>query len=898
LPTKKGRIWTGLNATVLTLAVAGILVFVNLIAARHFVTPFDCTAEGRFTLSPQTTKVLQSLTEDVQATVFLPLGDPDRDEVQKMLDLYRAVTPRFKVRMIDPDRNSLLTEEYVRKYGAFDPGTIIFESGTESAKVKGLERDPFSQSVRYADEESILNALVKVRQKTRHKVCFLTGHEERNIEGEGEDGYSQAAEALRAQNYVVAGLNLAETGAVPGECSVLVIAGPKTPLLEGETGMVKKYLDEGGRVLCMIDPGAPLTGLDAILREWKIKSPDLMVVDLLTRLLGVDPFTAVAVEFSDHEITKDFRTANLFFPHARPVLLEEDQAGDGTELLKTGKSSWAESDLNGDSIEFNEGKDMAGPLSLAVAEEKTVQNPAAEGAGGKTGTPGGDNRTIHVPSLVDRGPSADRGSGRRAGRLDQEEKTVRTRSTALALLVLAGLALFYYLYEIRGGRKREAIREEQKRVLPFREAGITSVEIRRGESPAIRIDREGADRYRIVEPVETRSDSGAVDSLLFALAGMTSERVVEENAARLGEYGLDTPSASVVVKGTTGSSADEKKDGTPEEKGKEKQTGTSEVTLLFGKKHPIEPLVYAMKKASPAVFLVRSSVLDALDKSLFDFRDKKVLAFDRQKVDGILLEGRALPAEIVIGKAGDRWALESPVKFPADTDKINSLLDSLEWMRAKSFEEERAGDLSRYGLASPEVSIVIRAGGADYRLDLGSPKAGAVDTIFARSNLTGAVVTVDAKEAGTFTVSPEALERKKLADFEYFQPVKIELERPDSPLVVLAKDDKGDWKMLKPEEAPAKWSAVDSLLSTIRSAEARKVLTTDLRPRAFYGLDRPALRVRVFLKGAAEPEAFELGRAAGGSGGLYASVKGVPAVFQVDEKLLTDLTKKKEDFLE
>jgi ABC-type uncharacterized transport system involved in gliding motility auxiliary subunit len=108
-----------------------------------------------------------------------------------------------------------------------------------------------------------------------------------------------------------------------------------------------------------------------------------MVVDLLTRLLGVDPFTAVAVEYSDHEITRDFTTVNLFFPHARPVLVE---GGEGTELLRTGKSSWAESDFSSDSIEYNPEKDLAGPLSLAVAEEKTVQGqgPAAAGTGGKT----------------------------------------------------------------------------------------------------------------------------------------------------------------------------------------------------------------------------------------------------------------------------------------------------------------------------------------------------------------------------------------------------------------------------------------------------------------------------------------------------------------------------------
>jgi ABC-2 type transport system ATP-binding protein len=47
---------------------------------------------------------------------FISAVDPARDGIQKILEIYQTASARFKVRFIDPDQSSVLTEDYVKKY--------------------------------------------------------------------------------------------------------------------------------------------------------------------------------------------------------------------------------------------------------------------------------------------------------------------------------------------------------------------------------------------------------------------------------------------------------------------------------------------------------------------------------------------------------------------------------------------------------------------------------------------------------------------------------------------------------------------------------------------------------------------------------------------------------------
>jgi hypothetical protein len=49
-------------------------------------------------------------------------------------------------------------------------------------------------------------------------------------------------------------LFLARDQAVPEDCAVLVVAGPRTPFFAVEVEAIRTYLGEGGAVLLLLDP--------------------------------------------------------------------------------------------------------------------------------------------------------------------------------------------------------------------------------------------------------------------------------------------------------------------------------------------------------------------------------------------------------------------------------------------------------------------------------------------------------------------------------------------------------------------------------------------------------------------------------------------------------------------
>src|SRR5580658_4093787 len=65
-----GRRWLGaLNAALTVLAALALLVMVNYLAGGHFMR-LQLSHDAAFKLSPQTRAVLDSLTNDVQVTIF------------------------------------------------------------------------------------------------------------------------------------------------------------------------------------------------------------------------------------------------------------------------------------------------------------------------------------------------------------------------------------------------------------------------------------------------------------------------------------------------------------------------------------------------------------------------------------------------------------------------------------------------------------------------------------------------------------------------------------------------------------------------------------------------------------------------------------------------------------
>ena len=68
------------------------------------------------------------------------------------------------------------------------------------------------------------------------------------------NGFSDFQTAVQKDNYKVEPVNLLQKAEVPSDCTVLVIAGPTGDYIQPEVDAIKKYVEDGGRALFLLDP--------------------------------------------------------------------------------------------------------------------------------------------------------------------------------------------------------------------------------------------------------------------------------------------------------------------------------------------------------------------------------------------------------------------------------------------------------------------------------------------------------------------------------------------------------------------------------------------------------------------------------------------------------------------
>ncbi|MGH7856452.1 MAG: GldG family protein [Candidatus Binatia bacterium] len=360
----------GANAIVYSSLFVGIVVMANFLASRYNAR-FDTTEAKVYSLSDQSAQVVKGLDQELEMIAFIEGGsDPVLEDLFKS---YAHESPKLKYQLVDPDRSPDLAERYnITAYN-----TVRVAYGEQSTLVNK------------PDEESITNAIIKVTQSKKKTICLVEGHGEPDSDDvESPRGYGALKQSLANENYGFRKILLATEQAPPNEeCTLLIIPAPKKPWLDPEVELLKSYLQKGGRAVFLF---APMEGaeLRPIVAEYGIEVGENVVVDQVIRLfqapaLGLDP---IANTYGTHAITEDFAERTMF-PMTRTVEPVE-KPRDGlqvTALVKTSRSSWAESDIDGifqrSEATLDPAADRKGPLSIAAAAQADLKALGSEEGG-------------------------------------------------------------------------------------------------------------------------------------------------------------------------------------------------------------------------------------------------------------------------------------------------------------------------------------------------------------------------------------------------------------------------------------------------------------------------------------------------------------------------------------
>src|SRR3989441_729944 len=289
-----------LNSVLIVVLMGTILGILPFLAARHSVR-WDFSETKRFTLAPQTARLLRELPREVKVTVFTSDQSPIRLAYRDLIDSYQAHTAKLMVEFVDPEKKPGVA----RQYGITRPDTAVLESGKQETRITS------------ASEQELTNALIRVTKDEKKTVYFLSGHAEHSLEDRSKEGYSFLKEALERQGYTVRSLSLYESKTIPPNASVLVLGGPQKPVSPEEQLLLADHIRTGGRLLVLLDPGSR-AGLDSTLAAWGLQADNRTVLDTQT-ILGGDLTMPVVNTYGPHEITLDLGQVFTMFPHSRPV---------------------------------------------------------------------------------------------------------------------------------------------------------------------------------------------------------------------------------------------------------------------------------------------------------------------------------------------------------------------------------------------------------------------------------------------------------------------------------------------------------------------------------------------------------------------------------------------------
>jgi len=343
--------------------VIAALGLANYLANRHNKS-LDTTTNKRFSLSDQTLKIVRNLKQDVKVTYFDRTSDFPKGK--DLLDRYDTLSTKLSVDYIDPEKKPQLA----RAAGVRSYGTIFVDAGTKHQEAKSLS------------EEEVTGAMIRALKEGDRTVCFVSGSGEHNTEDSDRSGYSGAKEATEKNNYKTRVISLLEKPEVPGDCTIVVVAGPRFDYVAPVINALKTYVEAGGKALFLVDPpvqlgkdnvseNAPLVDL---LASWGVTLNKDLVLDFsgVGQLFGASEVMPLATSYESHPIVREMKGTATAFPLARSLDTKTSDKATSEKLFSTSANSAATSNLTSAEISVDPEKDKKGPLTLGAAG--TVNN--------------------------------------------------------------------------------------------------------------------------------------------------------------------------------------------------------------------------------------------------------------------------------------------------------------------------------------------------------------------------------------------------------------------------------------------------------------------------------------------------------------------------------------------
>ena len=422
---------------------------------------------------------------------------------------------------------------------------------------------------------------------------------------------------------------------------------------------------------------------------------------------------------------------------------------------------------------------------------------------------------------------------------------------ATALMVILAGGVYWSNRQPKKEDTKTAGKDESPKILSIPEGDITALSIKRKDGSETVVRKDAAGKWALTSPKQLGADTDALNGINNTLSSLTGDRVVEEKAADLSAYGLNAPAVEVVVT---------KKDGKTQK-------------LIIGDDTPTGSGVYVMVDGDPRVYTAFSSTKTSLDKGWQDLRDKRLLTFDQDKLTRVELMAKKSAVEF--GKNNqNEWTILKPKPLRADGWQVEELIRKLKDAKMDTgvSEEDAKKAAAGFGGGTPVATAKVTDATGTQTIEVRKVK----DDYYAKSSIVEGVHKV-ANDLGTgLDKSVDDFRNKKLFDFGFSDPSKIEVKTGTNAPVVYAKTGDKWFQGAKQIDS----TSLQNLVDKLRDLSATKFVDT--------GFTTPVIEVAVTSNEGKRTERVAISKTGNDA---FAKRENELSIYQLDGKALDELTK-------
>ena len=403
------------------------------------------------------------------------------------------------------------------------------------------------------------------------------------------------------------------------------------------------------------------------------------------------------------------------------------------------------------------------------------------------------------------------------------------------------------------------------KIVDVEEDAVRRVTVRRQGQDPITLERGEDDEWRFGGGLDIAADDSAVGLMVSSLASLNADRVVSENVVEWGPYELEDAPLSVAF---------------------DLAEGGGEVR--FGRETPTGSGVFARLAGDPRLFTVYSYNKTSFEKSVFDLRDKRLLRLDEDSISYVTV--RAGGHELGFRREDGDWRIEEPMTLRADDFAVGDLARAIR--TAEMTEVLAEGDESaEYSFRTPVATVEIVDGNGTHELVVAKTD----DVYFARSSAQEGVFEVGSTFAESLDKPVADFRDKKLFDFGYSDPAKIEVRAGD--LLVTLSDAEDKWLLESDGGREVDGVKVQTLLDRLRGLTATDFPSDRAEDQQRFGLQDAEIEATVTPEGEdATPERVLVSSADGTP--VYAVREGEPSTYQIEPSAAGNIRRAVEDLLE